>query len=38
VANHNGRIDIEADYSVTVDLHLYQWTLKFHPIVSNNQL
>jgi Domain of unknown function (DUF4845) len=38
VAKHNGRVDIEANYSVTVDLHIYQWTLKFHPSVSNNRL
>jgi predicted membrane protein len=38
VANHNGRIDIEANYSVIVDLHVYRWTLKFHPSVSNNRL
>jgi hypothetical protein len=38
VANRGGRIDIEADYSVTVDLHVYQWTLKFHPSVSNSRL
>jgi hypothetical protein len=38
VANRSGRIDIEADYSVTVDLHVYQWTLKFHPSVSNSRL
>jgi predicted membrane protein len=38
VSTHNGRIDIEANYSVTVDLHVYQWTLNFHPSVSNNRL
>jgi Domain of unknown function (DUF4845) len=38
VNDHNGRIDIEADYSVTVDLHVYQWTLKFHPSASNDRL
>jgi hypothetical protein len=26
------------DYSVTVDLHVYQWTLNFHPTVTNNAL
>src|SRR6185295_2880335 len=25
VADHNGRIDINANYSVIVDLHVYQW-------------
>ena len=38
VATHNERIDIEANYSVTVDLHVYQWTLNFHPSVSNSRL
>jgi len=38
VVTRGGRIDIEANYSVTVDLHLYQWTLKFHPTASNSRL
>jgi predicted membrane protein len=38
VTDRNGRVDIEADYSVVVDLHVYQWTLKFHPSASNSQL
>ena len=38
IATRGGRIDIEADYSVTVDLHVYQWTLKFHPRASNSRL
>jgi hypothetical protein len=38
VSSHNGRVDIEANYSVTVDLHVYQWTLNFHPSVSNSRL
>ena len=38
VSNHNGRINIEANYTVTVDLHVYQWKLNFHPSVSNNRL
>ena len=38
VDTHNGTINIEADYSVTVDLHVYQWTLNFHPSVSNSRL
>jgi hypothetical protein len=38
VENHDGRVNIEADYSVTVDLIVYQWTLKFHPSASNNKL
>jgi predicted membrane protein len=38
VTDHNGRVDIEANYSVTVDLHVYQWTLNFHPSASNSRL
>ena len=33
-----GNVSIEANYSVTVDLQLYQWTLNFHPTASNNSL
>jgi len=38
VVNRGGRVDIEANYSVTVDLHVYQWTLNFHPTASNSRL
>jgi hypothetical protein len=38
VVARGGRIDIEANYSVTVDLHVYQWTLTFHPSASNSRL
>jgi hypothetical protein len=38
VVSRGGRIEIEANYSVTVDLHVYQWTLNFHPAVSNSRL
>ncbi len=38
VVDHNGRIDISADYSVTVDLHVYQWKLNFHPSASSDRL
>ena len=34
----NGNVKINADYSVTVDLGVYQWTLNFHPSVSNAAL
>jgi cell division protein FtsL len=34
----NGNVKINADYSVVVDLAVYQWTLNFHPSVSNNAL
>ena len=33
-----GNIRITADYSVTADLGVYQWTLNFHPKVSNDAL
>jgi len=33
-----GNIHIYVNYSVTVDLMVYQWTLNFHPAVSNNAL
>jgi hypothetical protein len=38
VESVNGNIRISADYSVTVDLKVYQWTLNFHPTASNNAL
>lgn len=34
----NGNVQIEAAYSVTVDLGVYQWTLNFHPTVRNDAL
>ncbi len=34
----NGNVQIEANYSDTVDLQFYQWTLNFHPSVINNAL
>jgi uncharacterized protein DUF4845 len=34
----NGNVSINVDYSLTVDLHVYQWTLNFHPTVINNAL
>src|SRR6185437_10944359 len=38
VKAESGNIQISADYSVTVDLHVYQWTLNFHPSARNNAL
>jgi hypothetical protein len=38
VLNNGGNIHINVDYSVTVDLKLYQWTLNFHPTASNASL
>lgn len=38
VESQAGNVRISAPYSVTVDLHLYQWTLNFSPSASNNAL
>jgi len=38
VVNDAGNVKISADYSVTVDLSVYQLTLNFHPSASNNAL
>jgi hypothetical protein len=38
VQNNGGNVHINVDYSVTVDLKLYQWTLNFHPAASNSSL
>jgi hypothetical protein len=38
VEGAGGNIRISADYSVTVDFKVYQWTLNFHPTASNNAL
>ena len=38
VTSQNGNVRISAEYSVTVDLSVYQWTLHFHPSASNNAL
>jgi hypothetical protein len=38
VESEAGNVRISAAYSVTVDLHLYQWTLNFSPTASNNAL
>ena len=35
VQSNAGNIHINVDYSVTVDLKVYQWTLNFHPDASN---
>ena len=34
----NGNVKISADYSVVVDLKVYQLTLNFHPVASNAAL
>lgn len=33
-----GNVRISVDYSVTVDLKFYQWTLNFHPAAYNASL
>jgi hypothetical protein len=38
VISNAGNIRIDVDYSVTVDLKVYQWTLNFHPAASNASL
>jgi hypothetical protein len=38
VTNDAGNVKISADYSVTVDLQVYQLTLNLHPSASNNVL
>jgi hypothetical protein len=38
VTGNHGNIRINVDYAVTVDLKVYQWTLNFHPAVSNDSL
>jgi hypothetical protein len=38
VTGKSGTVTINVDYSVTVDLTLYQWTLNFHPAASNDSL
>jgi predicted membrane protein len=38
VEGSGGNVHINVDYSVTVDLKVYQWTLNFHPNASNASL
>jgi len=38
VTAESGFVNIKADYSVTVDLNVYQWTLNFHPAAGNKPL
>jgi hypothetical protein len=38
VKDDGGHVEISADYSVTVDLRVYQWTLNFHPNAQNNPI
>jgi anionic cell wall polymer biosynthesis LytR-Cps2A-Psr (LCP) family protein len=34
----NGRVDIGVDYSVPIDLKVYQFTLQFHPHADNHTI
>ena len=38
IEGSGGNYQISADYSVTIDLKVYQWTLNFHPSASNRAL
>lgn len=38
VAGSGGNIHINVDYSVTVDLKVYQLTINFHPTASNSAI
>jgi cell division protein FtsL len=38
VEGTGGNIHINVDYSVTIDLKVYQWTLNFHPTAYNASL
>jgi len=38
IESARGNIRISADYSVVVDLKVFQWTLNFHPTASNDAL
>ena len=34
----NGSVDISLDYSVPIDLAVYQFTLQFHPHADNHTI
>jgi cell division protein FtsL len=38
VEGTSGNVHIHVDYSVTLDLKVYQWTLNFHPAADNSAL
>src|SRR5262249_25386565 len=38
VAMENGSVDIGLDYSVPIDLAVYQFTLQFHPHADNHSI
>ncbi len=35
VTGSGGNVHIAVEYSVTIDLKVYQWTLDFHPAANN---
>ena len=38
VHGSGGNVHINVEYSVTIDLKVYQWTLNFHPAANNASL
>jgi len=38
IAMDNGSVDIGLDYSVPIDLAVYQFTLQFHPHADNHSI
>ena len=38
VEGSGGNVHINVDYSITIDLKVYQWTLNFHPAANNAAL
>lgn len=38
VEGSGGNVHINVEYSVTIDLKVYQWTLNFHPAANNASL
>jgi len=38
VEGNGGNVHINVEYSVTIDLKVYQWTLNFHPSANNASL
>ena len=38
VEGSGGNVHINVEYSVTIDLKVYQWTLNFHPAANNAAL
>jgi cell division protein FtsL len=38
VDGRGGNVHINVEYSVTIDLKFYQWTLNFHPSANNASL